>query len=402
MAVTGNAPDRENGVEDGGGSGRASGGATGRRSGPLAGVRVVELAGIGPGPFAAMVLADLGADVVRVDRPGGGALAVNPAYDITNRNKRSVLVDLKSPEGPARVLDLVERADVLIEGFRPGVAERLGVGPADCHARNPKLVYGRMTGWGQEGPLAHTAGHDIAYIAVTGALGMIGPAGEPPAVPANLVGDYAGGSLYLVIGVLAALQHARTPGGAGQVVDAAIVDGTAHLTAMIHGMVAAGGWQDRRGANLLDGGCPFYGTYETSDGQYMAVGALEQQFYDTFVELLGIADQAPARKDLARWGELREAVAARFKCRTREEWTAVFEGTDACVAPVLSLREAPHHPHLAARATFSDFGGITQPAPAPRFSATPTTVVSGPALPGAHTESVAADWGVPALLGNEG
>ncbi|MGP3689415.1 CaiB/BaiF CoA transferase family protein [Streptomyces sp. IBSNAI002] len=367
-------------------------------TGPLAGVRVVELAGIGPGPFAAMLLADLGADVVRVDRPGGGGLAVNPAYDLTNRGKRSVLVDLKSAEGPARVLDLVERADVLIEGFRPGVAERLGVGPADCHARNPKLVYGRMTGWGQDGPLAHTAGHDIAYIAVTGALGMIGGPDEPPAVPANLVGDYAGGSLYLVIGVLAALRHARTPGGAGQVVDAAIVDGTAHLTAMIHGMLAAGGWQDRRGANLLDGGCPFYGTYETSDGQYMAVGALEQQFYDTFVELLGIADQAPARKDLARWGELREAVAARFKSRTREEWTAVFEGTDACVAPVLSLREAPHHPHLAARGTFTEHSGITQPAPAPRFSATPTRVTSAPALPGADTASVAADWDVPALL----
>ncbi|MEU9719302.1 CaiB/BaiF CoA-transferase family protein [Streptomyces sp. NPDC047976] len=370
-------------------------------AGPLAGVRVVELAGIGPGPFAAMVLADLGADVVRVDRPGGGGLAIDPAHDVTNRNKRSVLVDLKSAEGPALVLDLVERADVLIEGFRPGVAERLGVGPDDCLARNPRLVYGRMTGWGQEGPLAHTAGHDIAYIAVTGALGMIGNPGEPPAVPANLVGDYAGGSLYLVIGILAALHHARGPEGAGQVVDAAIVDGTAHLTAMIHGMVAAGGWQDRRGANLLDGGCPFYGTYETSDGQYMAVGALEQQFYDTFTELLGIADRAPARKDLARWGELREAVAARFKSRTREEWTAVFEGTDACVAPVLSLREAPHHPHLAARATFTEFGGTLQPAPAPRFSVTPTRVASGPAMPGADTGSVAADWGVPALLPKE-
>ncbi|WP_323179117.1 CaiB/BaiF CoA-transferase family protein [Streptomyces sp. NBC_00320] len=366
-------------------------------NGPLAGVRVVELAGIGPGPFAAMLLADLGADVVRVDRPGGGGLAVDPAYDVTNRGKRSVLVDLKSAEGPARVLDLVERADVLIEGFRPGVAERLGVGPADCHARNPGLVYGRMTGWGQDGPLAHTAGHDIAYIAVTGALGMIGNPGEPPAVPANLVGDYAGGSLYLVIGVLAALQHARTPGGAGQVVDAAIVDGTAHLTAMIHGMMAAGGWQDRRGANLLDGGCPFYGTYETSDGGYMAVGALEQQFYDTFVALLGIEDGAPARKDTARWGEFRETVAARFKSRTREEWTAVFEGSDACVAPVLSLREAPLHPHLAARGTFTDFGGITQPAPAPRFSATPVAVASGPAQPGADTESVARDWDVPGL-----
>ncbi|MET9696387.1 CaiB/BaiF CoA-transferase family protein [Streptomyces sp. NPDC006529] len=373
---------------------------TGTPTGPLAGVRVVELAGIGPGPFAAMLLADLGADVVRVDRPGGGGLAVDPAYDITNRNKRSVLLDLKSARGPARVLDLVERADVLIEGFRPGVAERLGVGPAECHARNPRLVYGRMTGWGQEGPLAHSAGHDIAYIAVTGALGMIGNPDEPPAVPANLVGDYAGGSLYLVIGVLAALQHARAT-GTGQVVDAAIVDGTAHLTSMIHGMMAAGGWQDRRGANLLDGGCPFYGTYETSDGGYMAVGALEQQFYDTFTDLLGIKDQAPARKDLARWGELREAVAARFRTRTRAEWTEVFDGTDACVAPVLSLREAPAHPHLAARGTFTDVGGITQPAPAPRFSATPAAVHSGPALPGAHTASVARDWDVPALTEQE-
>ncbi|MER5932174.1 CaiB/BaiF CoA-transferase family protein [Streptomyces sp. NPDC002054] len=377
-------------------TGNGGTGGTGR-NGPLAGVRVVELAGIGPGPFAAMLLADLGADVVRVDRPGGGGLAVNPAYDVTNRNKRSVLIDLKAADGPARVLDLVARADILIEGFRPGVAERLGVGPAECRARNPRLVYGRMTGWGQDGPLAHTAGHDIAYIAVTGALGMIGKPDEPPAVPANLVGDYAGGSLYLVVGVLAALQHARTPGGTGQVVDAAIVDGTAHLTAMIHGMMAAGGWQDRRGANLLDGGCPFYGTYETSDGGYMAVGALEQQFYDTFTELLGIADRAPARKDPARWGELREAVAAKFRTRTRQEWTAVFEGTDACVAPVLSLREAPEHPQLAARGTFTEFGGIIQPAPAPRFSATPGAVHSGPAQPGADTEAVARDWDVPAL-----
>ncbi|MCY0921997.1 CaiB/BaiF CoA-transferase family protein [Streptomyces sp. H27-G5] len=383
------------------GHGTAEGTGDGGRNGPLAGVRVVELAGIGPGPFAAMVLADLGADVVRVDRPGGGGLAVDPAYDVTNRNKRSVLLDLKSAEGPARVLDLVERADVLIEGFRPGVAERLGVGPDACLARNPRLVYGRMTGWGQDGPLAHTAGHDIAYIAVTGALGMIGNPGEPPAVPANLVGDYAGGSLYLVIGILAALRHAGTPDGTGQVVDAAIVDGTAHLTSMIHGMMAAGGWQDRRGANLLDGGCPFYGTYETSDGQYMAVGALEQQFYDTFVELLGIEDRAPARKDLARWGELRETVAARFKSRTRQEWTAVFEGSDACVAPVLSLGEAPAHPHLAARGTFTEVGGIVQPAPAPRFSAAGTAVTRGPALPGAHTESVAADWDLPALLGKD-
>lgn len=369
-------------------------------SGPLAGVRVVELAGIGPGPFAAMLLADLGADVVRVDRPGGAGLAINPEYDITNRNKRSVIIDLKADDGPARVLDLVAKADVLIEGYRPGVAERLGVGPDACHARNPRLVYGRMTGWGQDGPLAQRAGHDIAYIALTGTLGMIGKPDEPPTVPANLVGDFAGGSLYLVVGILAALHHARDT-GAGQVVDAAIVDGASHLAAMIHGMLAAGGWQDRRGSNLLDGGCPFYGTYETSDGQYMAVGALEQQFYDEFSALLGIGDTAPARKDLARWGELRDAVAARFKTRTREEWTAVFEGSDACVAPVLSLREAPGHPHLAARGTFTDHGGITQPAPAPRFSATPTAVRSGPAQPGADTAGVARDWDVPSLTKEE-
>ena len=365
--------------------------------GPLAGVRVVELAGIGPGPFAAMLLADLGADVVRVDRPDGTGFLVNRDYDITNRNKRSVIVDLKADDGPARALGLVARADILIEGYRPGVAERLGVGPETCRARNPKLVYGRMTGWGQEGPLAQRAGHDIAYIALTGTLGMIGDPDGPPTVPGNLVGDYAGGSLYLVVGVLAALHHARAT-GTGQVVDAAIVDGAAHLAAMIHGMLAAGGWQDRRGVNLLDGGCPYYGTYETADGQYVAVGALEQRFYQEFVDLLGIGEHASAHKNPARWHELRETVGARFRTRTRDEWTAVFEGSDACVAPVLSLREAPHHPHLAARGTFTDHGGITQPAPAPRFSATHTSVRSGPAQPGADTADVARDWDVPCLM----
>ncbi|MFI8270081.1 CaiB/BaiF CoA transferase family protein [Streptomyces rubiginosohelvolus] len=364
--------------------------------GPLTGVRVVELAGIGPGPFAAMLLADLGADVVRVDRPGGAGLGIDPAHDLTNRNKRSVVLDLKSDEGPARVLDLVERADILVEGYRPGVAERLGVGPDACLARNPKLVYGRMTGWGQDGPFADRAGHDIAYIALTGTLSMIGRPDEPPTVPANLVGDYAGGSLYLVVGVLAALQHARAH-GEGQVVDAAIVDGAAHLATMIHGMLAAGSWQDRRGANLLDGGCPFYGTYATSDGGHMAVGPLEGQFYAEFARLLGIAEAFPDRWDLARWDELRAAVTERFLTRTRAEWTEVFAGTDACVAPVLSLGEAPHHPHLAARSTFVEHGGRTQPAPAPRFSATPISVRTGPALPGADAEAVAADWDVPGL-----
>ncbi|MFD7503524.1 CaiB/BaiF CoA transferase family protein [Streptomyces sp. NPDC059850] len=372
------------------------GGAAGH--GPLAGVRVVELAGIGPGPFAAMLLGDLGADVVRIDRPGRpGGLKIDPAYDVANRNKRSVLLDLKSEHGRDAALGLVERADILIEGYRPGVAERLGLGPDPCLARNPALVYGRMTGWGQEGPLSGTAGHDIGYIAITGALGAIGAADGPPVVPANLLGDYAGGSLYLVIGVLAALQHARS-GGTGQVVDAAIVDGTAHLTAVLHGMMAAGGWQDRRGSNLLDGGSPFYGTYETADGGYMAVGALEPAFYAEFIDLLGVAEQVPNRRDVHSWDRLRDVIAARFKERTREEWTAVFTGSDACVSPVLSLSEAPHHPQLAARDTFVDEAGITQPAPAPRFSATPGRVRGGPALPGADAAEVARDWGVPDVL----
>ncbi|MFF7154537.1 CoA transferase [Streptomyces sp. NPDC008139] len=366
--------------------------------GPLAGVRVVELAGIGPGPFAAMLLADLGADVVRVDRPGGAGLGVAPEHDLTNRNKRSVLVDLKADRGPATVLDLAERADILIEGYRPGVAERLGVGPDACLARNPRLVYGRMTGWGQRGPLADTAGHDIAYLAVTGALGMTGPADGPPVAPANLLGDYAGGSLYLVTGVLAALHHARAH-GEGQVVDAAIVDGVAHLTTMIHAILAAGRWQDRRGANLLDGGTPFYGVYETSDGGYMAVGALEQRFYDEFVRLLELAPRdAALRTEPGRWHDLRAALAARFRTRTRDEWTRVFDGTDACVAPVLSLGEAPHHPHLAVRGTFTEAAGTVQPAPAPRLSATPGTLRRPPALPGAHTAEVARDWDASALL----
>ncbi|MGW3245373.1 CaiB/BaiF CoA transferase family protein [Streptomyces sp. NPDC001070] len=365
-------------------------------TGPLAGVRVVELAGIGPAPFAAMLLADLGADVVRVDRPGGSPLGIDPAGDVTNRNKRSVVIDLKSAEGAGLVLDLAARADILLEGNRPGVTERLGVGPADCHARNPRLVYGRMTGWGQDGPLAPRAGHDIDYIAVAGALGMIGPGDGPPAIPANLLGDYAGGSLYLVTGVLAALHHARAT-GTGQVVDAAIVDGVAHLGAMIRGMAAAGGWQDRRGANLLDGGCPYYAVYETADGGWMAVGALEPAFYAEFARLLGLPGDAPDRGDLGRWDELRALIAACFKSRTRKEWTEVFEGSDACTAPVLSLAEAAAHPHLAARATFTDTGGITQPAPAPRFSTTPGTLRRPPALPGAHTAEVARDWDVPAL-----
>ncbi|MEU4659002.1 CaiB/BaiF CoA-transferase family protein [Streptomyces sp. NPDC023723] len=368
-----------------------------RECGPLAGVRVVELAGIGPGPFAAMLLADLGADVVRVDRPGTPALGVDSAHDVTNRNKRSVLVDLKAPDGPATVRALAARADILIEGYRPGVAERLGVGPQDCRAGHPALVYGRMTGWGQDGPLAPRAGHDIGYIATAGVLGMIGAAGGPPAVPANLLGDYAGGSLYLVVGVLAALHHARAS-GIGQVVDAAIVDGAAHLTAVVHGMLAAGAWRDERGRNLLDGGCPYYAVYPTGDGGWMAVGALEPRFYAEFVRLLGLAaDELPDRHDPRHWPGLRARFAERFKTAGRDAWTAVFEGTDACVAPVLSLGEAARHPHLAHRATFTEAHGIAQPGLAPRFATTPGALRLPPARPGAHQAEVARDWHVDAL-----
>ncbi len=359
--------------------------------GPLAGVRVLELAGIGPGPFATMLLGDLGADVVRVDRPGGPPVGIPPEHDVTNRNKRSVLLDLKSPEGVEAVLEMAGLADVLVEGWRPGVAERLGLGPRDVLARNPRLVYGRMTGWGQDGPLAATAGHDIDYIATAGLLGMIGPAGGPPAIPANLLGDFAGGSLYLVAGVLAALHHARAT-GTGQVVDAAVVDGAAHLGSMIWGLLGSGAWQDRAGVNLLDGGAPFYAVYRTADGGHMAVGALEPAFYTEFARLIGLGDDAPDRADTARWGELRGRIADRFATRTRAQWTAVFEGTDACVAPVLSLREAAGHPHLAARGTYTEYAGRVQPAPAPRLSATPGTLRRPPALPGADAASVAADW----------
>jgi alpha-methylacyl-CoA racemase len=364
--------------------------------GPLSGLRVVELAGIGPGPFAAMHLADLGADVVRVDRPGPVSPITGDArLNLLNRGKRSVAVDLKHPRGAEVVLALAERADVLIEGWRPGVAERLGVGPAAVWARNPKLVYGRMTGWGQEGPLAHSAGHDIAYIAVAGALHPIGRAGGPPQVPINLVGDFGGGSLYLVVGVLAALRQAEAT-GRGQVVDAAIVDGAAHLTTMVHSLMAGGRWTPNRGANLLDTGAPFYDVYETSDGGHMAVGALEPQFFAELVRLLGL-DQPdfPTQYELDRWPEMRERFAAVFASRTRDEWTKVFSGTDACVGPVLSVAEAPHDPHLVARGTYEERDGVVQPAPAPRFSG---ASAAGPHLPppfpGEHTRDALADWGI--------
>ncbi|MET0237527.1 MAG: CaiB/BaiF CoA-transferase family protein [Kibdelosporangium sp.] len=363
------------------------------RTGPLAGVRVVELAGIGPAPFCAMLLADLGADVIRVDRPGGVPAAGAPSRDLLNRGKRSVLVDLKNDRGAEVVLRLAEQADVLIEGYRPGVAERLGIGPQQCWERNPKLVYGRMTGWGQDGPLAQTAGHDIAYIAITGVLHAIGRADGPPQVPLNLVGDFGGGSLYLAVGILAALRHAEQT-GQGQVVDAAIVDGSAHLATLIYGLVSAGVWQPERGVNLLDTGAPFYDVYETSDGGHMAVGPLESQFYQEFVRLLGVdGADLPAQFDFPRWPELRKRFAEVFATRTRREWTDVFDGTDACVAPILSLAEAHDHPHIAARGTLVERDGLVQPAPAPRFSATKAELSTPPALPGQHTRPALADWG---------
>ncbi|MEU2699893.1 MULTISPECIES: CaiB/BaiF CoA transferase family protein [Micromonospora] len=368
-------------------------------SGPLAGVRVVELAGIGPGPFAAMLLADLGADVVRVDRPEPGALpAGDPGRNLLNRGKRSIVVDLKHPDGAEVVLALAGRAAILIEGWRPGVAERLGVGPQAALARNPGLVYGRMTGWGQDGPLARAAGHDIGYIAVAGALHPIGRAGGPPQIPLNLVGDFGGGSLYLVVGILAAL-HVAAATGRGQVVDAAIVDGAAHLTTPFAGMLAQGTWRPERGRNLLDGGAPFYDVYATADGGHMAVGALEPQFYAELLRLLGLAGaDLPAQHDVAGWPVLRARFAEVFAGRTRDEWTAVFDGTDACVAPVLSLTEAPGHPHLAARGTYEEHFGVRQPAVAPRLSGTPGRVGGPPPAPGADTEPVLTDWGLGAHL----
>ncbi|GLY24706.1 CaiB/BaiF CoA-transferase family protein [Micromonospora sp. NBRC 101691] len=368
-------------------------------SGPLAGVRVLELAGIGPGPFAAMLLADLGADVVRIDRPEPGALSAgDPGRDLLNRGKRSVVVDLKHPDGAEVVLGLAERAAIVIEGWRPGVAERLGIGPQVALERNPGLVYGRMTGWGQQGPLARAAGHDIGYIAVAGALHPIGRPDGPPQIPLNLVGDFGGGALYLVVGCLAALHVAGTT-GRGQVVDAAIVDGTAHLTTMFAGLLADGAWRPERGRNLLDGGAPFYDVYATADGGHMAVGALEPRFYAELLRLLGLADaDLPAQHDVAGWPVLRARFAEVFAGRTRDEWTTVFEGTDACVAPVLSLAEAQHHPHLVARATFEEHFGLRQPAVAPRLSRTPGVIGGSPPVPGADTETVLTEWGLGAHL----
>ncbi len=361
--------------------------------GPLEGLTVIEIASIGPGPFCAMVLADLGAEVVRVDRKEGGVALPLGSAEPLNRGRRSLAIDLKHPKAAAVVLRLVDGADVLLEGFRPGVAERLGLAPEACLARNPRLVYGRVTGWGQEGPLAPRAGHDIDYLAVAGVLHGIGRAGAPPTPPLNLVGDFGGGGMLLALGVLAALWE-RQRSGRGQVVDAAMVDGSALLCAMVYGMRAAGVWSDERGANLLDSGAPFYDCYQTADGGFMAVGALEPQFFVALLAGLGIdPNTMPFQYDRDGWPGLRERLTAVFRTRTRAEWEQVFSALDGCVAPVLTMGEAARHPHNRQRGTFVEVGGVTQPAPAPRFDRTPAALPTPPVSAGAHTDEVLARFG---------
>ena len=368
------------------------------RRGPLAGLRVLELAGIGPGPFCAMLLADQGATVLRIDRPGApahlpSALHAHPEREFLNRGRRSAVLDLKHPRAVDALLRLADTADVLLEGLRPGVTERLGAGPEVCLRRNPRLVYARMTGWGQDGPLASTVGHDIGYIARAGALHALGRAGGPPQFPANLLGDFGGGGMLMAYGICAALVE-RATSGQGQVVDAAIVDGVASLLAMPLMFMAQGVWRDEHGVNLLDGGVPWYDVYETADGKWMAVGALESRFYAALLAGLGLTE-APDRGDPANWPRLRELFTARFAEKTRDEWADAFAGSEACVQPVLSMREAASDEHLAARQTYVVRDGVVQPAPAPRFSRTPGEL-SGPAsVPGQHTTEALTDWGLP-------
>ncbi len=365
-------------------------------SGPLEGIRIIELAGLGPSPFAGMMLADAGADIIRIDRSDRATYPPRQEahVDLMNRGRRSVAVDLKHPDGAELVLRLVEQADGLMEGFRPGVAERLGLGPDVCLARNPKLVYGRMTGWGQDGPMAQTAGHDIDYIALAGALEPVGRAGERPVPPLNLVGDFGGGGMLLAYGMLAAIISAQRT-GEGQVVDTAMVDGSALLMTMTYTLRAAGIWKDERGTNLLDTGAHFYEVYETSDGGYMGLGAIEPQFYAELIRLLGLdGEDLPPQMDRQAWPAMKQRFAAIFAGRTRAEWEAVFDGTDACVAPVLSPAEAPDHPHNRARGTFTEVAGVVQPAPAPRFTKTPGEIRRPPPNPGQHGDEALGEWGL--------
>jgi alpha-methylacyl-CoA racemase len=363
--------------------------------GPLQGIRILEFAGIGPGPFAAMMLSDMGADVLRLDRAGSVREPMGePSGDILNRGRRSVGLDLKSADGIATALRLVEGADALVEGFRPGVMERLGLGPDVCLARNPSLVYGRMTGWGQEGPMAHAAGHDINYIALAGSLAPLGRKGEKPTAPLNLVGDFGGGGMLLAFGVACALVE-RGTSGKGQVVDAAMVDGAAILMTMIHGMRQTPFWnEEERGTNLLDTGAHFYDTFETADGKYVSIGSIEPQFYAELLEKTGLAgEELPRQMDREQWPAMKERLEKIFKTKTRDQWCEIMEGSDVCFAPVLEMSEAPDHPHVRARDTFVELGGKVQPAPAPRFSRTAPEIQSLPANPGQHTDEALTDWG---------
>src|SRR5713101_7466039 len=355
----------------------------------LSGIRIVEFAGIGPGPFAAMLLADMGADIIRIDRPG----ADSGSRSIVGRGRQTLTLDLKKPESVAAALDLIAVADALIEGFRPGVMERLGLGPDVALARNPRLVYGRMTGWGQDGPLALAAGHDINYIALTGALHSIGRRGEAPVPPLNLVGDFGGGGVYLALGVVAGLLEAQKS-GKGQVIDVAMIDGAASLMAAIYGLRAAGVWSDQRGENILDTGAHYYNVYETRDGKYVAIGSIEPKFYAELLRLTGLeSERLPRQNDRSTWPALQERLTAIFRTKTRDEWCRLMEGSEVCFAPVLNMQEASSHPHNRERETFVEVEGVVQPAPAPRFSRTPSAIQRPPARSGEHTEEALRDWG---------
>jgi alpha-methylacyl-CoA racemase len=364
--------------------------------GPLAGLKIVELAGIGAGPCCAMLLADMGADVVRLDRPAPSGLGidVDAKFDLLLRGRRSLAIDLKSDAGRDVVLRMIDQADAVIESFRPGVMERIGLGPDVCLVRNPKLVYGRLTGWGQNGPYAQMAGHDINYIALSGALHAIGPRNGPPVPPLNLVGDFGGGAMFCALGVVSAMLHAQRTGH-GQVIDAAMVDGAAALLTMVVGFQRAGIWSSRRGDNLVDGGAPYYSVYETADGRYVSIGAIEKKFYElllTKLELSGDPQMRP-QNDRSRWDDQRNKLASVFKTRTRDEWCTLLEGTDTCFAPVLSIEEASSHPHLKARQTYADIHGVNQPAPCPRFSLSQPLHPVPPASPGEHSRSALTSWG---------
>jgi alpha-methylacyl-CoA racemase len=372
-------------------------------AGPLEGLKIVEMVGLGPAPFCAMMFADMGAEVIRIDRPGNASIVApeDSRFDITARGRRSIAIDLKKPDGQKTVLRLLDNADAVVEGFRPGVMERLGLGPDICLERNPKLVYGRMTGWGQHGPLAHAAGHDINYVALSGALHAIGRPGEPPVVPLNYIGDFGGGGMLLAFGVVCALLEARRS-GKGQVVDAAMTDGAALLSAMMYGFRADGSLNNQRGENLLDGGAHFYNTYACADGKYISVGSIEPQFYALLIQLCGIDDPAfQAQRDPHGWPILKYRLADVFRTKTREEWCALMEGTDVCFAPVLDWDEAPEHPHNRSRETFIKVDGVTQPAPAPRFSRTPPDRPAAPATPGSDGDAILHDWGFERLAIDE-